>query len=264
MKPYLTKAKYSKISKFFEVKSKRPRLYQPFEILNAIFHILITSSQWRNLPHSYPPYITVFYHFQRWKRQKIFHEITAKLNQKSKPRILIIDNQSISDSDLPTKFSKGYDGHKHRKGRKRCILTDNRGEIQCIKYFPANMADVETAKRIITYYKLKPFGNKNSQKIQIFGDKGFHSPDLKQWLKRYNIDYQPLIRCKKPNLDTKPGWELLSVDFGYMIDMIKQIRWVVERTFAWLQKFRRLNMNYERLISSFEAMTLLAGIKLRL
>ena len=264
MKYFITKTKFSKISKFFEVKSKRPRIYQPFDILNAIYYILITGSQWRNLPESYPPYRTVYYHFQKWKKTKVFHEVTAKLNQKVKPRILIIDNQSISDSDLPTQRGKGYDGHKHRKGRKRCILKDTRGNIHCLKYFPANMSDVETAKKIIEYYKLTPFGIKNKQTIQVFGDKGFHSPYVKQWCKKYNIDYQPLIRAKKPNLDTKPGWELWRVDYGYMIEMIKEVRWVVERTFAWLQKFRRLNMNYERLVESLEAMTLLAGIKLRL
>jgi hypothetical protein len=70
-------------------------------------------------PVTCPPYRIVFCHYQRWKRQKVFHEITAKLNQKQKPRILIIDYQSISDSDLPTKTTKGYDWNKHRKGRKK-------------------------------------------------------------------------------------------------------------------------------------------------
>jgi transposase len=225
--------------------------------------ILITGCQWRNLPHSYPPYNTVYYHFRTWKQAYSFHRILAFLNRKIHPRILLIDNQSISDSDLPTCRYKGYDGHKHRKGRKRCILTDCSGRIHCVRYYPANMSDQETARHIIEYYKRTPLGTTNTHRINMFGDKGFHSPEVKEWSKQYNIDYQPLPRLKKPDLDTKPGYNLWKLEYGYIIEQIKKVRWVVERTFAWLQKYRRLNMNYERTQSSLEAMTLLAGIRMR-
>jgi putative transposase len=274
MKEYITEAQFKLFSKYLFVKSKRPRKYDNFVVFNGILHILITGSQWRNLPNHYPPYRIVFYHFSRWKRLKLFHLILAQLNNKCNRKslqrqekqyqqnLLIIDNQSISDSDLPSKTFKGYDGHKKRKGRKRCVLVDTRGNLHCIKYFPANMSDVDTAEGILKYYRLTGYGKQNKQTVTIYGDKGFHSPRLEGILKAYNFKYRPLIRINKPDLDTKIGYALWKIQYGYLIDMIKKVRWVVERTFAWLQKYRRLNINYERTISSLEAMTILAGIRI--
>lgn len=262
MKDYITRAQFSRLHKYFSVKTGRPRTYDIFDIVNAIYHILITGSQWRNLPNSYPPYRIVFYHFSRWKRSKVFHSLLVSLLTKKQPRVLVIDNQSISDSDLPSGKAKGFDGHKHRKGRKRCILTDHEGLIHCIKYFPANTHDTLCAKSIIEYYRLTPFGKYNSKVVTLLGDKGFHSPGVKEWAKKHRIQYQPIPRLKKPDVTKKVGWELWKDQYGCIIEKNRAIRWVVERTFAWLQKYRRLNMNYERTVSSLEVMTLLAGIRM--
>jgi putative transposase len=271
MKEYVNRTQFNLFAKYLFVKSKRPRKYDQFVVFNAILHILITGSQWRNLPDSYPPYRIVFYHFNRWKRLKPFHLILAKLNKRSKKskqyqqnqqNLLIIDNQSISDSDLPSNIDKGYDGHKKRKGRKRCILVDTTGNLQCVRYFPANTSDVNTARSILEYYRLTGFGKLNKQLVTVYGDKGFHSPEIEEVLKSSQIKYRPLIRIKKPDMDTKIGHHLWKIQYGYLVELIKQVRWVVERTFAWLQKYRRLNMNYERTISSLEAMTILAGIRI--
>jgi transposase len=118
MKEFISRAKFSKIAKYFEVKSKRPRKYDLFDVLNAVLFVLLTGCQWRNLSTSYPPYRIVFYHFSNWKKRKVFHKILSFLNKKDKPRYLIIDSQSISDSDLPTQKHKGYDGHKKKKRKK--------------------------------------------------------------------------------------------------------------------------------------------------
>lgn len=277
MKEFINRAKYSKIAKYFEVKSKRPRKYDLFDILNGILYVLVTGCQWRNLSSCYPSYRMVFYYFSKWKKKKVFHKVLSSLNRKSKfgqsgqlPRILIIDNQSISDSDLPSQSQKGYDGHKKRKGRKRCILTDTVGNIHCIRYFPANSHDTYCAKHIITYYRLTPFGKQNrlqklnQESLTIYADKGFHSPELKAFAKEKNVNFQALIRQKEPDLGTKIGQDIYKQQNGYITQLIKSVRWVVERTFAWLQKYRRLNMNYERTISSLEAMTLVAAIRIRL
>ncbi len=271
MKEFINRAKYSKIAKYFQVKSKRPRIYDLFDVLDGILYVLVTGCQWRNLSSCYPPYRIVFYYFSKWKNRKVFHKVLSSLNNRvnclgrtNKPRILIIDNQSISDSDLPSLKDKGYDGHKKRKGRKRCILVDISGNIHCIKYLPANFSDVNTAKVIVQNYRLTPFGKNNKQQVSIYGDKGFHSPDLKEYCKTYNVNFQALIRQKLPDLTTKIGQEIYKQQYGYITELIKSIRWVVEQTFAWLQKYRRLNMNYERTISSLEAMTLLAAIRIKL
>lgn len=262
MLTYITEAQFNKIKKYVEVKSKRPRVYTTYSILNAILHILITGSQWRSLPLCFPPYKLVYYHFSRWKKYKVFHSILAFLTSRKDNRLLVIDNQSISDSDLPSKNAKGYDGHKKRKGRKRCLLTDTNGNIHCVQYYPANVHDTTCAKKIIEYYKETPLGMQSKNPITIYGDKGFYSPFVKEWCKRYRVHYNPIPRMKKLNLHTSIGNQLYYKQYGYIVYSIKQVRWVVERTFAWLQKYRRLNMNYERTTSSLEAMTILAGIRM--
>ena len=181
-KEYITRTQFNSIKEHLTVKTGKPRVYDTFKVLNAICYILITGSQWRNLPESYPPYKLVFYHFSRWKKNKVFHLVLYSLMKRKKidkPRLLIIDNQSVSDSDLPSKKYKGYDGHKKRKGLKRCILVDNKGLIHDVKYFPANTSDTVTARYIIEHYKESLFGKNNKNKLTIFGDKGFNSPKVK-------------------------------------------------------------------------------------
>jgi transposase len=198
MKDYITRAQFSTVQRYFSVKTGRPRVYDMFDVLNAVCHILITGSQWRNLPTNYPPYRIVFYHFTRWKKSKVLHTALASLVSKKKSRVLIIDNQSISDSDLPSNRTrsgqelKGYDGHKHRKGRKRCILTDHEGLIHCALYFPANTHDTVCAQRIIEYYRLTPFGKYNTSQVILLGDKGFHSPRIQDWARKHRVQYQPI------------------------------------------------------------------------
>jgi len=266
MKEYITRTQFNSIKNHLIVKTGKPMIYDLYDVLNAVFHILITGSQWRNLPDSYPPFKSVFYYYNKWKKNKVVHLVLYSLIKKRKlnnPRLLIIDNQSVGDSDLPSKKYKGYDGHKKRKGLKRCILVDNKGLIHDVKYFPANTSDTVTARYIIEHYKESLFGKNNKSKLTIIGDKGFNSPKVKDWAKQtYNIDYKYIPRMKKPDLDTKTGWDLWKIQYGYLIDSIKRIRYVVERSFAWLQKYRRLNMNYERTLSSLEAFTLLAGIRM--
>ena len=268
MKNYITRTQFNLFSKKLLVKSKRPRIYESFDVINAIYYILITGSQWRNLPENYPPFKLVFFHYSKWKKGKIFHVILAWLQNRyhrSKPIVLIIDNQSISDSDLPANRYKGYDGHKKRKGRKRCILIDQDGNISCAKYYPANYHDTVCAKAIIEYYKETRFGRTNKTKVYIYGDKGFHSPATKQEIERkYKnlIEYQAISRLTKPDTTTKIGLELYKEQYGYMHELIIKSGWKVERTFAWLQKYRRLNLNYERTISSLESMIILAGIRI--
>jgi putative transposase len=266
MHQYITRAQFNLFSKQLLVKSKRPRVYDIYDIVNAILHILITGSQWRNLPNCYPPFKNVFYHYSKWRKSKSFHKALIRIQGKNciKPRALVIDTQSVSDSDMPSLKSKGYDGHKHRKGVKRCILVDNLGMVRAVKYYRANTSEIDCARNIIDYYKNTPFGKSNKQVIEIYGDKGFHSPILERYLKRkYNINYRPIPRIKKPDLTTKVGYDVWKLQYGYITANCKKIRWVVERTFAWFQKYRRLNMNYERTISSLEAMTILSAIRMQ-
>jgi Transposase DDE domain len=78
--------------------------------------------------------------------------------------------------------------------------------------------------------------------------------------KQYSIDYLPIPIITKPDLRMKVGFELWKEVYIYAIELNIGIRWVVERTFAWLQKYRRLKMNYERTVSSLETFTIIAAI----
>jgi transposase len=72
---------------------------------------------------------------------------------------------------------------------------------------------------------------------------------------KQSTKYCVISRLKKPDISRKVGWEIWKEQYGYVVGLNKKVRWVMERTFAWLQKYRRLNKNYKRIIQSFETMT---------
>jgi putative transposase len=216
---------------------------------NAIFYINKTGCQWYYLPHDFPPPTTVNYHYLKWMRKGIYQKVNDELRQQlrkqlgrnAKPSAGIIDSQSVKGTAESGRQEAGFDGGQLVKGRKRHIIVDSIGYLIVVVVHAANIADCKGAKRVIQ----RLFETLDTVKL-IWADSGYRG-ELIEWVKETFNCLLEVIKKKK-----KKGFHVLPR------------RWVVERTFAWLGRYRRLSKDYEKEPSSSEAMVYLASIRLML
>jgi putative transposase len=215
-------------------------------VLNAIFYVLVTGCQWRNLPNDYPNPNSVYYHYRKWCRDGTWQRLNRlmvflerrRMGRKPRPSAAIVDSQSVKVSDAGG--VSGYDGFKRIKGRKRHILVDTLGNLLEVVVWAANSDDREGAKALLTKVERLIA----LRLLKIWADGGYQG-DLDVWL-REQWDIQLDIVARDPQ---QKGFA------------VQPRRWVVERTFAWLGKFRRLSKDYERNPLSSEGFIYLAAIR---
>lgn len=219
------------------------------EIWNAIFYINKTGCQWQYLPHDFPPPTTVNYHYLKWMRKGIYQKVNEALRQQLRKKIgrnenpsaAIIDSQSVKGTVESGQQESGFDGGKLVKGRKRHIIVDTMGYLRVVLVHAASIVDCKGAKPVIK----KLFETLNTVKL-IWADGGYKG-ELIDWVKKEFDCVLEIVKKKK-----KKGFHVLPR------------RWVVERPFAWLTRFRRLSKDYEKQPSSSEAMVYIASIRLML
>ena len=125
-------------------------------IINAILYVVYTGCQWRMLPHGYPPWQTVYSHFRKWQKddtwfllhQALHQETRREVGKKPEPTGAIIDSQSVKTTELAE--SRGVDGHKKVKGRKRHNVVDTLGFLLCVHVHDANRLDGKEALELLT------------------------------------------------------------------------------------------------------------------
>ncbi len=218
------------------------------EIWNAIFYINRTGCQWRYLPHDFPPYTTVNYHYLKWMRCGLYQKVNDALRRQAReqagrnaePSAGIIDSQSVKGTPESAKES-GFDGGKLVKGRKRHIVVDTMGYLLTVVVHAANIFDGKGARAV-----LKQLYETVKTLKKIWADSAY-SGELEEWVR--NTLECVLEIVKKVH---SKGFHVLPR------------RWVVERTLAWLTRFRRLSKDYERKPSSSESMAYIASIRLML
>lgn len=223
----------------------RPMTLELREVFNAILYVVVTGCQWRNLPSEFPNPKSVFYHFRKWSLDGTWQRINRvlgflerrRVGRLPRPSAGIMDSQSVKSADSGAQ--RGYDGHKKVKGRKRHILVDTLGNLLDVVVLAANSTDVAGAQALFTKVEQQIA----LRLLKIWADKGYQG-DLKEWLaQHFHI-----------HLD------IVSAETGQMGFAVQPRRWVVERTFAWLGKFRRLSKDYERCPRSSEGVIYLASI----
>lgn len=227
----------------------RPREHSYRELLNALFYLDKTGCQWRNLPTDFAPWRTVYHYFRLWKRNGLWVAIHAHLREhvrlregrNRQPSAAIIDSQSVKSTE--SSDERGYDAGKKVNGRKRHILVDTIGLLLMVMVLPAHIQDRDGARQLLASY----FGASPRRRVQqIWADGGYAGP-LIQWAKT-------LWRCTI---------EVVKRNELHTFKVLPR-RWVVERTFGWLGRYRRLSRDYERQAQTGETMVYLAMIRLML
>lgn len=214
------------------------------EVFNGLRYIVHTGMQWRMMANDLPPWYTVYQQTQRWFKAGVFEDMVRDLRmllreiegRPPQPRAAILDSRTLQ-STPESGGRAGYDGHKRRRGSKVHLAVDTLGQLLAVLVTPANEQDRAQVGALA-----KQIQAATGESVEVaFVDQGYTGEQPAADAQVHGI------RLEVVKLPTaKHGFILLPR------------RWVVERSFAWMARFRRLARDYERLAETLAGLHFVA------
>lgn len=215
-------------------------------VVSGIIYLLENGCKWESLPPAYGNYKSVWYYYNKWMVFGVLEKLLYTLNEKlrvaqgreKEPSLVIVDSQSVKTPAFSGE-EVGYDAGKNVKGRKRHLAVDTQGNVMAVGITAASVHDKAGARAL-------------QDDIE----------DL-QSVKKVIADgaYQGIPPF---NASGRIEWEVVEKKAAGGRFKVLPKRWIVERTFAWLQNFRRLAKDYEKTLHMAKAMILMSAIVITL
>lgn len=218
----------------------RPGKHPRREIVNAILYVVRTGCSWRQLPHDFPPWATVFWYFKQWRADGTVDRVHDRLRATVRDAAGrdpmasagIVDAQSVKGADTVPAASRGFDAGKKTNGRKRHIVVDTMGLLLAVIITTASVQDRDGARSVLDRLRF------TMPSVALVWADGGYAGKLIDWVAR-------MLRVRL---------DIVRKPLGVHTFQVLPRRWVVERTFAWIVKCRRLDHDYERRPEHSEAM----------
>ncbi len=224
----------------------RPMVHDLRAVCDAVAYVVRNGIEWRALPVDFPPWEAVYAFYERWNKRglplALVHRLRERLRDRQgrnpQPTACIVDSQIVKCADTVATATRGYHGGKKITGRGRHLAVDTEGWLLALVVTAASVSDKAGLKLLV----IRLFNTFSTLKI-MWADSGYDGAPIARWVKTVAAITLEVVRNASP----------------HSFQVVRR-RWVVERTFGWLTRWRRLVRDYERHTSHHEAMVCWATV----